>query len=360
MNNGNVDLSAMDTHGGAPTPVMLCTEPTKRDKSALDSPLDNCKTGEASPSDETALGSPEWWAFVAEVLGPNRVERYTPRRHASAWQWMVVHLRAMFGWRDGTGAIAPPLGRSFAWGPKPSLLSADRTDPLQLPAEFRAFIVLSRNLGCEARPVIMRKGVEPPLAKLSAPGCLGYSLGVEGGVGWEILAPTDPGLDWAALPAAQHAALNARVAQALLPKPGTPGAWALQTGPDSMLRLRPLLAWFVGEHARERLMAPMPGNRMKGDPRRFPFNTLAAAEARLLPSRVPIYAEIDFEPPRPFEVLPPITSSNPQRSARDSTLNGVKRTGYVCPAPWPPLRDDNAEPWPPETPEPSTPGTPEP
>ena len=376
MNNGNAEKSAMVIPGdtstsqaGCSAPEMPCAEVTKvrkkwhkRDRLARAGspadPLDSCK----SACGETALGSPEWRAFLAEVVGPNRTEAYTPRRHASAWQWMVVHLRAMFGWRDPTGAVAPPLGRSFAWGPKPALLSEARTDPLRLPAEFRAAIVLARNLGCTVRPAAVRPGggprVLPPLPKLPAPGCLAYSLGVEGGIGWEILAPTDPGLDWSALPAAQHAALNARLAQALLPEPGSRGAWELQTRPDALKRLKPLLLWWTGEHARERLMAPLPGTRRLGDGRRFPFNTLAAAEARLVPSRVPVFGELDFEKPRSFEVLPPLAPKDPVLyGCRESAVSAVKRSGYVGPAPWPPLRDDNAEPWPPE---PSVPSIPEP
>lgn len=348
---------------GCSAPETACAEVTKvrkkwhkRDRmaraAASTKPLDICKTA----CDETALGSPEWRAFLAEVVGPNRTEAYTPRRHASAWQWMVVHLRAMFGWRDPTGAVAPPLGRSFAWGPKPALLSEARTDPLQLPAEFRAAIVLARNLGCTVRPTTGRPGAPAPLPRMSAPGCLAYSLGVEGGIGWEILAPTDPGDDWARLPVAQHAALNARLAQALLPEPGSRGAWELQTRPDALKRLKPLLLWWTGEHARERLMAPLPGTH-GADGRRFPFNVLSTAEARLIPSRVPLFADVDFETPKPFELLPPIAPKNVLYKCKERRANHMKRTGCISSAPWPPLRDDNAEPWPPA---PSVPSIPEP
>lgn len=199
----------------------------------------------------------------------------------------------------------------------------------------------------------------PPLPRLPAPGCLAYSLGVEGGIGWEILAPTDPGDNWSELPAAQHAALNARLRAALLPETGSRNAWELQTRPDALKRLKPLLLWFVGEHARERLMAPLPGRR-GSDGRRFPFNALAAAESRLLPSRVPLFAAVDFEAPKPFEVLPPIAPKSDLYKCRELRGNYMKRTGCVCPAPWPKLRDDNAEPWPREPsvlsiPEPSAP-----
>lgn len=368
MNNGNGEKSAMVIPGDAPTPQAGCSAPEmpcaevtkvrkkwhKRDRLARRESLDSCKGAAAPPCDETALGSPEWRAFLAEVVGPNRTEAYTPRRHASAWQWMVVHLRAMFGWRDPTGAVAPPLGRSFAWGPKPALLSEARTDPLQLPAEFRAAIVLARNLGCTVRPTTGRPGAPPPLPRMSAPGCLAYSLGVEGGIGWEILAPTDPGDDWARLPVAQHAALNARLAQALLPEPGSRGAWELQTRPDALKRLKPLLLWWTGEHARERLMAPLPGTH-GADGRRFPFNVLSTTEARLIPSRVPLFADVDFETPKPFELLPPIAPKNVLYKCKERRANHMKRTGCISSAPWPPLRDDNAEPWPPEPSVPSIP-----
>ena len=318
-------------------------------------PLDTSEMPCASPAH---FGSPEWMRFRSEVLGPEKWGDYTPRRHASAWQWMVVHLRAMFGWRDSAGSIAPPLGRSFAWGPTPALLSEARRDPLRLPAEFRAFIVLSRALGCVVRPVVHRAEVEPPLPIITPPSSYAFSLGREHGVGWEILSPTDAGSVWAEKSRAEHASLNARLRAALLPEPGTPGAWALQTSPDAHLRLKPLLVWMLGEHARERLMAPLPG-RKGSDGRRFPFNTLAAAEQRLVPSRVPVFAELDFEPPARFEVLPPFSRPNPNQFTEDSggypkqrgnhsRATGVKRTGCVCPAPWPKLRDDDAEPWPPE------------